>query len=520
MLRSPLRAAAARSAVAWLSLLASPAGEAALCDGISPVPDTALTSVLAANGLSRPVFVTAPPGDTSRVFVVEQDGRIRIVRNGALLAAPFVDLAALTRSPADGGNWEQGLLGLAFDPDYDSNGRFFVYHTDVLGTSNTVARYERTASDPDLADPSSRQVVLTIPHPTYSNHNGGMIAFGPYDGHLYIGTGDGGGTCDPSGNAQSLGSLLGKLLRIDVRSLPYAVPPDNPFANRAGALPEIWALGLRNPWRWSFDRTSADLYIGDVGQNKWEEIDYAPGTSPGGENYGWDAYEGSECPNPSCGSAYCSLPGYVPPIHQYDQVGSPCAVTGGFVYRGCRMPGLAGTYFFGDYCAATIGSFRTALGSVTDLRDRTAELAPGGGLAISFLDSFGEDARGEIFIVDRNGGEIFQIVPVLSSLEVSGQGAVPFALGPASWSWEDLKLTSSHPVVSYRVYRQPDRTGEFVCVHQGASTSWTGGDPQTPALGGLFSYLVTAVRADGQESSPGTGAGGAARALSAAICPP
>ncbi len=494
-----------------------------VCDGISLASDSALTTIRVAQGLTRPSLVTAAPGDVARVFVLEQDGRIRIIENGVLLPTAFLDIASIVRSPADGAGNEEGLLGLAFHPDYANNGWFFVYHTDnTTGNvgNNLVARYQRSAADPDLANPTSRQVVINFSHPTFSNHNGGMIGFGPSDGYLYIGTGDGGDSCDPSGNAQNPLSMLGKLHRIDVGALPYSIPPGNPFAGNPSYRPEIWATGLRNPWRWSFDRATGDLYIGDVGQNQYEEIDYAPAASTGGENYGWDLSEGDHCPNPSCDPpGPCTLPGYAKPIVEYSQAGTPCSVTGGYVYRGCRMPGLHGTYFYADYCAAFIRTFRVAGGVPTDLRDRTAELAPGGGLSIASITSFGEDARGETYVVDR-GGEVFKIVPVLSNLEVSGVGAASFVLGPAGWSWEDLASTSSHPITGYKVYRQLDGVGDFVCVHQAATTSWPSGDPSVPAPGSLLSYLVTAVNAGGTESSPGTGSGGRARLLSTALCPP
>ncbi len=505
-----------------LSLPAPTAG-ASLCEGISEASDTPLTTVRIVSGLTRPVLAVSPPGDVDRLFLVEQDGRIRVRKNGQLLAQPFLDLSAIVRSPADLGNNEEGLLGLAFHPNYAANGWFFVYHTNTSG-NNEVARYT-VSSDPDVADPTSRQSVILFNHPAQGNHNGGMIAFGPGDGHLYIGTGDGGGSCDSSENAQNGGSLLGKLHRIDVDSLPYAIPPDNPFVGNASFLDEIWAYGLRNPWRWSFDRSNGDLYIGDVGQGAWEEIDWRPGTSAGGENYGWDPYEGNVCPNPSCGNeGTCSLPSYVGPVLVYANGSpNPCSVTGGYVYRGCRMPHLSGTYFYADYCQAFIRSFRIVPGpppSVTEERDRTTELAPGGGTTIGLVTSFGEDARGELYIVDRDG-EIFKIVPVLPNLEVSGAGATPLRLErTGDWTWENLAGTSDHPIASYKVYRSfGDGSGTFECIHQRADTAWPGGDPMNPAPGELFSYLVTAVNPSGVESSAGAASDGTPRTRSGAACP-
>lgn len=487
---------------------------AALCDGISPTAATPLTTVRVASTLLRPLFVTAPPGDVDRVFIVEQDGTIRILKNGALLATPFLDISAITRSPADGGGDEQGLLGLAFHPNW-----FFVYHTDNAGTTNIVARYTRSTTNPDLADPTTRQVVITFAHPTFTNHNGGMMAFAPDDGYLYIGTGDGGSGCDPSGNAQNGTVNLGKLLRINVNSLPYQIPLDNPFRGPGGNNDEIWSLGLRNPWRWSFDRANADLYIADVGQNLWEEIDYRVASDPGGENYGWDKYEGTHCPNPSCGSVDCIVNNYVGPVLEYDHSNGACSITGGYVYRGCRMPVLAGTYFYADYCAAFIRSLVMAGGVVTNPLDRTTELAPGGGLAINSITSFGEDGRGEIYIVDR-GGEVFKIVPVLRNMETSGVGAQPFILGPTTWSWENLQATSSHPIQSYHVYRSlGPGNGVFTCIFNTPTPAWTGGDPASPNVGEMFSYVVTAVNAAGEETSPGKSTSGVPRQLSPAACP-
>ncbi|MBZ5637369.1 MAG: PQQ-dependent sugar dehydrogenase [Acidobacteriia bacterium] len=494
---------------------------AALCDGISQVSATPLTTVLFASGFNLPLLVTAPPGDVDRVFVVEQTGRIRIVSGGLVLPTPFLDVSGITLSPGNGGGNEQGLLGLAFDPAYSTNGRFFIYHTDSTGANNVVEAYTRSAANPNVADPATRQVVISFAHPGAANHNGGMIAFSPADGDLYIGTGDGGGGCDPTGNAQNGGSNLGKLLRIDVRTLPYSTPSNNPFVGPDGVNDEIWARGLRNPWRWSFDRLNSDLYIGDVGEATWEEIDWRPASSAGGENYGWDIYEGTSCPNASCGSqGSCSIAGYVGPVTWYDHASTGgCAITGGYVYRGCRMPGLAGTYFFADYCAGFIESMTMVGGVATNIRDRTADLAPGGGVAIDLVTSFGEDGRGEIFVVDRDG-EIFKIVPALPNLEVSGVQAAPFLLSRAAFSWEDLEATSSRPIAQYRVYRASDRgTGTFACVHTGPSTVWTGGDPASPASGGIFAYLVTALDAASEESSPGTRTDGTPRTLSQAACP-
>ena len=367
------------------------------CVGIRPVSGTAIRSVRVASGLTRPLLVLAPPGDARRLFIVEQDGKVRILQDGALLAIPFLDLKGLTRSPATGGGWEEGLLGMAFHPDFAANRSFFVYHTDTTGRNNLIARYRAAPADAGTADPASRQVVLTIPHPKHANHNGGMLAFAPDDGKLYAGTGDGGSMCDPDDNAQNPDSLLGKLLRLDVDTDPPRV--------------EIWATGLRNPWRFAFDRANGDLYIGDVGQGDWEEVDYLPAPRAKGANFGWDLYEGSHCPNPSCmGRKRCESIRAIPPLAEFSHKGSACSITGGPVYRGCAMPDLRGTYFYADFCAGFIRSLRVRDGKAIEMRDRTAELEPGGGLHIEAITSFGEDARGEIYVVDQEG-EIFKIVP-------------------------------------------------------------------------------------------------------------
>jgi glucose/arabinose dehydrogenase len=496
-----------RLALLALLLIAPNSLWAAVCDGISDAPATALTTVRVPGTYLRPLFITAPPGDTTRLFIVEQDGTIRIVKDGVLLAAAFLDVSALTRSPVDGGDNEQGLLGLAFHPDYATNRIFFIYHTDSTGVNNLFVRYTRDVANPDLASPASRQVLVTFPHPSFGNHNGGMMAFAPDDGRLYLGTGDGGSGCDPNGNAQNPASLLGKLHRIDVDAVPIAM--------------ENWAIGLRNPWRWSIDRLTADLYIGDVGQNQWEEIDYRPAPRVAGENYGWVVFEGSHCPNPSCaGAGACnSITNPIMPILEYSHAAG-CSITGGYVYRGCRMSGLSGRYFFADYCSAFIDSFRMVGGVLTDRHDYSVELAPGGGASIQQITSFGEDARGEIYIADRRG-QIYKIVPILPNLQVSGMGAELFSPGVPDWSWENLQLTSGHPIAAYHVYRSTGNgSGTFDCVFQSPLNTWSGGDASVPAPGSLYSYLVTAVNASGQETSPGTGTGGTPRTLSALACPP
>ena len=368
----------------------------ASCAAGAPVPGTpALTTVLVARGLAAPLDLQVPPGERGRLFVVEQGGRIRIVRNGALVATPFLDLNGSVSAGS-----ERGLLGLAFHPQYATNGRFFVHYTDRNGDSH-IAEFRAPSPSADTADPASERLVLFVRQP-FANHNGGGLAFGP-DGMLYIGLGDGGSGGDPQGNGQSLTTLLGKMLRIDVNGAsPYGIPPDNPFASRTGAR-EVWQYGLRNPWRFAFDRGTGDLFIADVGQGDREEIDVGLASRRGGENWGWNTMEGSRCFRPATG---CNTSGLSLPVAEYDHSGGACSVTGGVVYRGCRLPGYAGTYFYADYCAGFVRSFRLQNGVATDQRDWTSMLSRG----LDAPTSFGVDADGEVYIVDGDG-EIYRIVP-------------------------------------------------------------------------------------------------------------
>jgi glucose/arabinose dehydrogenase len=335
-----------------------------------------------------PVFLTSPPGD-ARLFVVEKGGTVRIVENGSQLSTPFLDVSGLV---SNGG--EQGLLGLAFDPAYATSGRFYVDYTDPLG-GTVIARYTVSVADPDVADATSGEVVLTYAH-TLGNHNGGMLAFGP-DGMLYASAGDGG----DQNEGPTLTDLLGAVLRIDVSGASgYAIPADNPFAG-GGGLPEIWSYGLRNPWRMSFDRQTGDLYIGDVGQSNREEIDVATAATGTGRgvNYGWNVMEGTACNSPPVG---CSSAGTVLPVFEYDH-GQGCSVIGGFVYRGAAIPALRGAYFYGDYCAGEVRSFRYVNGAVTDPQLWPA--FPAG----NSITSFGEDAAGELYVLTQ-GNALYRIV--------------------------------------------------------------------------------------------------------------
>jgi glucose/arabinose dehydrogenase len=351
-----------------------------------------------ARGMSEPIGLTNAGDGSGRLYVNERGGRIRVVEaDGALRDDPFVDLSSLIVS---GG--ERGLLGVAFHPDYARNRRFFVTYTAAPDGANTLA--ELTASaDGSRADPASLRVLFAIPDPA-SNHNGGQVAFGP-DRYLYVALGDGGGADDQFGNGQDPTTLLGTIVRLDVDAPPpsgaaYAIPPDNPFAPdgvRPGeGAPEVWAWGLRNPWRFSFDPEGGDLYIGDVGQGTWEEIDRQPGDSAGGENYGWSVMEGRHC----FGGGGCDASAFVPPIADYSH-DLGCSVTGGYVYRGAAQPDLRGVYVFGDYCSGLLFTLQVDEGTTSP------KIVAQTGLQIS---SFGVDESGEIYVVSLSDGALYRVV--------------------------------------------------------------------------------------------------------------
>lgn len=346
-----------------------------------------------ANEFAHPIFVTDAGDGTDRLFVVEQPGQIRIIENGAVLETPFL---AIEDKVLSKGN-EQGLLGLVFDPQFTENGYFYVNYSSSANGDNIVERY-KVSSDPNVADAGSGKKLLEIPG-LEANHNGGMLAFGP-DGYLYISTGDGGRAGDRHGtigNGQDLGVLLGKILRIDVRGDPYSVPASNPFVGDAQARPEIWAYGLRNPWRFSFDRATGDLYIGDVGQARYEEVDFQPAASNGGENYGWRLMEGDACYNPA---EDCDTTNLVLPVVQYEH-GPGCAITGGYVYRGKQYPWLVGQYLFADYCSGQIWAAA---------RDASGEWAMQQVADFRFtISSFGQDAAGELYVAGRDNGTIYKL---------------------------------------------------------------------------------------------------------------
>jgi hypothetical protein len=399
----------------------------------APAP-AQITSQRIASGLNNPVYLTTPPGDASRLFVLERPGLIRIIADGTLLPTPFLDIQSIVLSVFN----EQGLLGLAFHPNYAGNGQFFVYFTEGTGAGRSVIFRYNVSANPDIADATSGFRVFTLTQP-FVNHNGGQIAFGT-DGYLYLGLGDGGSAGDPADRAQNGMNLLGKMLRLDIdgpdaypadTNNNYAIPPTNPFVGNPGVLDEIWALGLRNPYRWSFDRLTQDLWIADVGQNCWEEINLTPASSTGGENYGWDVMEGLHCFNEAnhfdCTQSSCGS-GLVDPVLEYGH-GPACSVTGGYVYRGSQIPAVQGLYFFADYCSNEILSVAFEGGTMVDSTNWTTALDPPNA-TINSISGFGEDANGELYIVDL-GGEIFKIIrhPASGAIEPGQPGE--FGLGPA-----------------------------------------------------------------------------------------
>lgn len=356
--------------------------------------DTAVTSVslfpVVVEGLDQPLYLTNA-GD-GRLFIVEKEGAIRLVQDGRLLDEPFLDI----RDRVNADSSERGLLSVAFHPDYAQNGRFFVNYTNLAG--NTAVSAFQVGSSPNQADPGSESILLTIRQP-YANHNGGQLQFGP-DGYLYIGMGDGGSGGDPQGNGQNPSTMLGALLRLDVDqaadAAQYGIPADNPFVADAAKLPEIWATGLRNPWRFSFDRATGDLLIADVGQNQWEEVNFLPAGSPGGSNFGWNIMEGTHCYDRNT----CNQTGLVLPVIDYRHEQGRCSITGGYVYRGSQFPTLGGVYFFGDYCSGEIWGMTA--GEDGRFSAQVLYRSP------SRIASFGEDAAGELYVVDISGG-IYQI---------------------------------------------------------------------------------------------------------------
>jgi len=358
---------------------------------------TSLTLQPVTTNLTFPVFMTAAPNDRTRLFIVEKSGFIRIYdRNSSSLnQTAFLNISGLVSTVG-----ERGLLGMAFDSNYDTNRRFYVFYTNTTGDI-VIARYLRNATNANLAVSSPDLMLLTVEHSAESNHNGGMLAFG-LDGCLYAGIGDGGGAGDPSNNGQNQNTRLGKLLRINpVLGGPCVNNIPNPFAT--GGAPEVWSLGLRNPWRFSFDRVTNDLYIGDVGQGAREEINVSPAPNAGrGLNYGWRLMEGTLCFNPSIN---CNSGGLTFPEFEYSHLNGACSVTGGYVYRGSVKPDLQGTYFYADFCAGFVRSFRYQNSQPVEQTEWPLLSPPGGSVT-----SFGEDAEGELYVMTQGGG-LFKFVP-------------------------------------------------------------------------------------------------------------
>jgi len=361
-------------------------------------PGTAsIQARLLVTGLTQPVGLESAPGDSSRLFIVEKTGTIQIWSGGSLKPRPFLDISSRVSSGT-----EQGLLGLAFHPQFATNRRFYVDYTDRNGDTHVVEFLASVALD---SATTTEREILFVTQPA-ANHNGGQLAFGP-DGYLYVGLGDGGGAGDTYHNGQNLGSLLAKILRLNVDvGSPYSIPPDNPFASVSGDKGETWDYGLRNPWRFSFDRLNGDLYIGDVGQDTYEEVDYELHHS-GGKDYGWNIMEGFHCYPPP--ATTCNKSGLTLPVVEYTHQGSSCSITGGYVYRGSEIPELNGTYFYGDYCSGMVRSFQIDQGQAVNAQDWTTILRTQSGGPMAGLSSFGQDARGELYLVLLSG-EVYEIV--------------------------------------------------------------------------------------------------------------
>lgn len=390
---------------------------------LGQTPTTRIALQQWATGLSEPVCITHA-GD-ERLFVLNRAGMIKIVTDSMeTVATPFLDITSRVNS----GYGEQGLLGLAFDPDYASNGFFYVYYTTGSGAGSSRLSRFRVTDDPQVADPASEVILLTVQQP-YLNHNGGDLKFGP-DGYLYLGFGDGGSGNDPQGNGQNMGKMLGKMIRIDVsgHEETYAIPADNPFAGTQDTLPEIWASGLRNPWRWSFDRLTGDLWIGDVGQNEWEEVDFWPAGDNSGPNFGWRCREGL-VPTPGVSQAGCNAAGpFVEPVAVFSHVPQGwCSVIGGFVYRGPQFPRLYGKYIFTDYCAGDFISFKEGYALDTLLMTSNS----------GRYSAFGEDVDGELYVTDMTNGRIWKIVDgcPMDDPEITFDGTTLTCSDANGWQW-------------------------------------------------------------------------------------
>ena len=418
----------------------------------------AITLHQVAGGFSSPTAIAGAPDGSGRLFVLEQPGRVRIIRNGAVLPTPFLTIPS-TRVQCCG---ERGLLGIAFPPEFASKQYLYLTYTNTSNES-VVSRWRVSASDPDRADPDSEVVLLSIRR-NQANHHGGGIAFGP-EGYLYIGTGDSGGGGDPENAAQNPNELRGKMLRIDTESgqTPYRIPPDNPFVSRTGYRPEIWAVGLRNPWRYSFDRETRDLWIADVGQNRAEEINFQPASSRGGENYGWDRMEGMQCYPESSG---CDRVDLTLPVHEYPRSGG-VSVTGGFVYRGRRYPELQGMYIYGDYGSGRIwGIRRTGNGWENRELLRTQ----------NSISAFGEDADGELYLAGHGSGAIHLVTAGAPSITSDGvvnaasfgpgisPGSLATVFGRGLTSFNGIAQATSFPIPNELARTSVTLSGERVPV--------------------------------------------------------
>ena len=379
-----------------------------------------LSSVLIADGYKKPVFITSYPNNAKLLYIVEQAGLIKIINDGKKLSRPFFDINKRVVNPNRPGD-ERGLLGFAFHPNHTNNGKFYINYMDNDG--NTIISEFSTNSEL-RADHKSERIILKLKQP-YGNHNGGDIQFGP-DGYLYISIGDGGKAGDPLNAGQDLSSLFGKIIRIDIEQKPYGIPKSNPFFGQKDKREEIWAWGLRNVWRFSFDKQTGDKYLADVGQNKWEEVNFEPASSKGGLNYGWRIMEANHCYDPK---ENCPTEGLIKPIIEYpNDANHPafafriieelsfsetdvegCSVTGGYVYRGQKIKSMEGQYIFGDYCSGNIWTLKVVNGKAINFKNRTEEINIGGGEFTTYISSFGQDSDGEIYIIDYNGG-IYKLI--------------------------------------------------------------------------------------------------------------
>ena len=373
-----------------------------------------LSSVLIADGYKKPVFVTSYPNNEKLLYVVEQAGLIKIIQNGEKVSRPFFDINKKVVNPSRPGD-ERGLLGFAFHPDHINNGKFYINYMDNDGF--TIVS-EFSVNSELRANHESERIILKLEQP-YRNHNGGDIQFGP-DGYLYISIGDGGKAGDPLNAGQDLNTIFGKIIRVDIEQEPYGIPKSNPFYGQKDKRGEIWAWGLRNVWRFSFDKQNGDIYYGDVGQNKWEEVNFEPATSKGGINYGWRIMEANHCYDPT---ENCPTEGLTKPIIEYPNDANymvilgggsqadaeGCSVTGGYVYRGKNIKSMQGQYIFGDYCSGNIWTFKVVNGKATNFINRTEEINIGNGEFTTYISSFGQDSDGELYIVDYNGG-IYKLI--------------------------------------------------------------------------------------------------------------